>query len=68
MTLHLIWFVRIYYYSARRCIVKGLPIFWTRMAVELIPMSLYQFYTVNVMPDKLQPAMILYPSKHKTCV
>ena len=25
--------------------MKGLPIFWTRMAVELIPMSLYQFYT-----------------------
>ena len=39
MTLHLIWFVRIEYYSARPCKVKGLTILWTSMAVELIPMS-----------------------------
>ena len=29
--------------------MKGLPIFWTRMAVELIPMSLYT-HTLRVLP------------------
>ena len=30
--------------------MKGLPIFWTRMAVELIPMSLYT-HTLRVLPN-----------------
>ena len=49
MTLHLIWFVKIYYHSARRCIVKGLSVFWTRMTVKLLPMSLYT-HTLRVLP------------------
>ena len=49
MTLHSIWFVSIYYYSSRRCIVKGLSVFWMIMTVELLPMSLYT-HTLRVLP------------------
>ena len=45
--------------------MKGLPIFWTSMAVELIPMSLYT-HTLRVLPIHFGRETVPSGKKHGT--
>ena len=45
--------------------MNGLPIFWTRMNVELLPMSLYT-HTLRVLPIHFGRETV--PSEGKHCI